>query len=76
MPEHQAKPVYGEVIDAINRFLAAPPEGTPSEIIRVFGMLDSDHSFLPPLLFLETVEQAPVAISITDPDARILYANS
>ncbi|RTL32931.1 MAG: nitrogen fixation negative regulator NifL, partial [Rhodocyclaceae bacterium] len=26
-------------------------------------------------LFLEAVEQAPIAISITDPQARILYAN-
>jgi protein-histidine pros-kinase len=30
---------------------------------------------LPPLLFLELVEQAPLAISITDRNARILYVN-
>lgn len=75
MSNSQAKHAYGEVIDAISRFLAAPPEGTPAEIINAFGMLERD-SFLPPKLFLETVEQAAVAISITDPNARILYVNS
>ncbi len=65
----------GEVIDAISRFLEAPPEGTPMEVIEAFGTMgDSRH--LPPRLFLETVEQAPVAISITDPSACILYVNS
>jgi len=31
---------------------------------------------LPPQLFLESVEQAPIAISITDPAATILYVNT
>jgi len=75
MSKRQAATAYGEVIDAISRFLASPPEGTPHEIIQAFDLL-GDNSFLPPKLFLETVEQAPVAISITDPNARILYANS
>lgn len=74
MPQSLATENYGEVIDAINRFLEAPPEGTPSEIIKAFHRIGGDH-FLPPKLFLETVEQAPVAISITDPNARILFAN-
>ncbi|MET0015571.1 MAG: nitrogen fixation negative regulator NifL [Sedimenticola sp.] len=65
----------GEIIDAISRFLESPPEGTPEEIIEAFDMAGS-REFLPPKLFLETVEQAPVAISITDPTARILYVNS
>ncbi|MES9874124.1 MAG: nitrogen fixation negative regulator NifL [Candidatus Sedimenticola sp. 6PFRAG7] len=65
----------GEIIDAISRFLASPPEGTPAEIIEAFDLV-SGKEFLPPKLFLETVEQAPVAISITDPTARILYVNS
>ncbi|MGD8910891.1 MAG: nitrogen fixation negative regulator NifL, partial [Chromatiales bacterium] len=33
------------------------------------------QQYLPPKLFLEAVEQAPIAISITDPTARILYVN-
>lgn len=75
MSQTQVKQAYGDVIDVISRFLAAPPEGTPAELLQAFGMLGS-NSFLPPKLFLETVEQAPVAISITDPNARILYANT
>jgi nitrogen fixation negative regulator NifL len=63
-----------EVIDAISRFLESPPEGTPAEVIEAFGSPGA-HQPLPPRLFLETVEQAPVAISITDPSACILYVN-
>jgi nitrogen fixation negative regulator NifL len=74
MSQSQAKSNYGEVIDAINRFLISPPEGTPSEVIEAFDLF-GDGDYLPPKLFLETVEQAPVAISITDPQARILYVN-
>ena len=65
----------GEVIDAISRFLVSPPEGTPVEVIEAFDIIRT-KKLLPPKLFLETVEQAPVAISITDPSARILYVNS
>ncbi len=36
----------------------------------------ADSAALPPRVFLETVEQSPVAISITDANANILYANS
>lgn len=75
MLKNQATAAYGEVIDAISRFIAEPPEGTPSEILKVFDQIGGDTNFLPPRLFLETVEQAPVAISITDPKAHILYAN-
>lgn len=61
--------------DAICNFLASPPEGTPEEVIEAFGA-PGVEGYLPPRLFLETVEQAPIAISITDPSARILYVNS
>lgn len=64
-----------KVIDAISRFLDSPPDGTPAEIIEVFAGIGS-RDFLPPKLFLETVQQAPIAISITDPSARILYVNA
>jgi nitrogen fixation negative regulator NifL len=62
------------MIDAISRFLNAPPDGTPAEIIEAFTAV-GDRDFLPPRLFLETVKQAPIAISITDASARILYVN-
>lgn len=59
----------------ISAFLASPPEGTSLEIIKAFDAMGI-KKYLPPKLFLETVEQAPVAISITDPSARILYVNT
>jgi nitrogen fixation negative regulator NifL len=64
-----------KVIDAISQFLNAPPEGIPAEIIEIFADIGSKE-FLPPKLFLETVQQAPIAISITDPSACILYVNA
>jgi nitrogen fixation negative regulator NifL len=64
-----------EVAETISNFLASPPEGTPTEVIEAFSALGS-KTFLPPKLFLESVEQAPIAISITDPTARILYVNT
>jgi nitrogen fixation negative regulator NifL len=63
------------MIDAISRFLDAPPEGTPAEVLEAFSSGES-RQFLPPKLFLESVEQAPVAISITEPTAKILYVNT
>ncbi|MBK1640665.1 nitrogen fixation negative regulator NifL [Chromatium okenii] len=64
------------VIDALTAFLAAPPAGTPPEVIAVLTQLNGHSATaLPPRLFFAAVEQAPVAISITDPAATILYAN-
>ncbi len=74
MIQQKSSAASGDVIDAISRFLAAPPEGTPAEIIEAFNGFGGGQ-LLPPKLFLETVEQAPVAISITDAAARILYVN-
>ncbi len=62
-----------EMASAIHRFLESPPQDTPAEVIEMFQMLGSVD--LPPRLFMEAVEQAPVAISITDPKAGILYVN-
>ncbi len=64
-----------DLLDTIRRFLAAPPEGTPAEILEAFDF-KGHKTCLPPKLFLATVEQAPVAISITDPAATILYVNA
>ena len=74
MIQHKTSSISGEVIDSISSFLASPPEGTPAEIIEAFNALGS-HRYLPPKVFLQAVEQAPIAISITDPTARILYVN-
>ncbi len=63
-----------KMVDAISRFLDAPPEGTPAEVIEAIENIGSKES-LPPRLFYETVMQSPVAISITDPQACILFVN-
>ncbi len=75
MIQRSVKTDQTDLADRISSFLASPPEGTPAEIIEAFGEVGR-KTFLPPKLFLETVEQAPVAISITDPEAHILYVNS
>jgi len=75
MSKQQTVPVEKNAIDAIKEFLRAPPEGTPIEIIEAFNVVGAETVLLPGL-FLQTVEQAPVAISITDPNAHILYVNS
>ncbi len=62
-----------EILDS---FLSSPPAGTPSEVIEAFGRLvKTQDGVLPPSVFLEAVEQSPIAISITDPNADILYVN-
>jgi len=64
---------FSEVFKA---FLASPPEGTPDAIIEAFGEMGWEgRGLLPPRLFYQVVEQSPVAISITDAKANILYAN-
>ncbi len=68
--------VTEQLTDALNEFLIAPPEGTPAEVISAFKNALTEEGFvLPPRVFLAAVEQSPVAISIADPRATILYAN-
>jgi nitrogen fixation negative regulator NifL len=63
--------------EALEAFLAAPPDGTPAAIIDVVSQaLGLREGMLAPGLFFEAVEQSPLAISITDLQARILYANA
>jgi nitrogen fixation negative regulator NifL len=62
---------------AIADFLSAPPPGTPRAVIDALQLMIGDApNPLPPSLYFETVEQSPVAISITDAKASILYANA
>lgn len=66
----------GSFAEIFRAFLASPPAGTPPAILEAFGdMVPTDPGLLPPRLFYEVVEQSAVAISITDTDANILYAN-
>ncbi|MEJ2608641.1 MAG: nitrogen fixation negative regulator NifL [Candidatus Thiodiazotropha sp.] len=74
MIQRKIKSTNSEIVETITHFLASPPEGTPVEIIEAFSDLGS-QKYLPPKLFFESVEQAPIAISITDPSAQILYVN-
>ncbi|HYQ72632.1 MAG TPA: PAS domain-containing protein, partial [Gammaproteobacteria bacterium] len=75
MAQRNTSSVPDELNDIIRSFLACPPEGTPAEVLEAFTVPGTGE-YLPPRLFLETVEQAPVAISITDPEAQILYVNA
>lgn len=76
MSNQQSHLVFSNLAEAIATFLASPPVGTPAEVIAAFGdaMLPG-NSVLAPRLFYEAVEQAPIAISITDLNANILYVN-
>lgn len=65
------------VVEAIETFLKSPPAGTTDSVIEVFSdMLSNGGTLLPPKIFFEAVEQASIAISITDINANILYVNN
>ena len=60
----------------LSEFLATPPKGTPEEIVELLTLMAGDPGApLPPRVYFEAVEQSPMSISITDPEANILYAN-
>lgn len=62
--------------DALGEFLAAPPAETPEEVIDLLSLMIGDpETPLPPRIYFEAVKQSPVAISITDARANILYIN-
>lgn len=62
--------------DSLREFLRSPPAGTPAEVLALFDIFGRNtHQPLPPHLFYQVVEQAPVAVSITDAKANILYVN-
>jgi len=65
------------VTNAIAEFLRAPPAGTAPEVVEALRLMTGEGGEpLPPRLYFESVQQAPVAISITDAKANILYANA
>ncbi|QEP44529.1 nitrogen fixation negative regulator NifL [Ectothiorhodospiraceae bacterium BW-2] len=57
-----------------NRFTPPLPDTLPAEVVEAIG-LSGYGALLPQLLFIEAVEQAPIAISITDAKANIIYVN-
>ncbi len=61
----------------ISDFLAAPPEGTPEAVLDLLraGLREQRGGGVPMRIFYEAVEQSPIATSITDTAANILYAN-
>ncbi|PKM42784.1 MAG: nitrogen fixation negative regulator NifL [Gammaproteobacteria bacterium HGW-Gammaproteobacteria-1] len=67
-----------EALEAVERFLSAPAPGVPPAVLQLLGtaLHGNRRPGLMPRLFMEAVEQAPVAISITDTAANILYANA
>ena len=70
--DHQAPGIDSQ----LNAFLRSPPVGTPNCVLELInGVLGSDSQFLHPQLFMQAVEQSSVAISITDPNGIILFAN-
>jgi nitrogen fixation negative regulator NifL len=76
MKMRKSNPIPERMAQALGSFLAAPPEGTPPEVIEAFGrVVRVGEGILPPMVFVEAVEQSPIAISITDTSANILYAN-
>lgn len=72
----RGQPVTEKIAKVLGSFVASPPDGTPQEVIDAFGRLVRvGDGILPPRIFVEAVEQSPLAISITDTKANILYAN-
>jgi len=68
--------LFDNLLSAIRTFLAAPPAATPVHLITAFSeALQNLNVMLPPHLFYEAVECANIAISITDLEANVLYAN-
>lgn len=64
-------------VEAVAAFIASPPQGIPQELLaQLAEAIEGSHSSLPPRVFYEAVQQSAVAISITDPKAKILYANT
>jgi len=63
-------------LDPLGAFLSAPPAEVPEEVIDLLSSMIGDPADpLPPRIYFEAVEQSPMAISITDAKAAILYVN-
>jgi nitrogen fixation negative regulator NifL len=63
------------VARVLGDFFQSPPDGTPAEVLEAFDLFRVGGPGVPPHLFFQIVQQAPVAVSITDAHANILYVN-
>jgi nitrogen fixation negative regulator NifL len=76
MAQNSIKVAAGDIASILQAFVNSPPAGVAVEVIDALKEVSKSYSsLLPPHLFFEAVEQSPVAISITDARATILYAN-
>lgn len=71
------EPQKEKMAAALGAFLSTPPPEIPVALLEAFGdVVETTDGILPPRIFFQAVEQSPVAISITDTSANILYANA
>jgi len=76
MAQNSIKVAVNDIASILQAFINSPPAGVAVEVIDALKEVSKSYSsLLPPHLFFEAVEQSPVAISITDARATILYAN-
>ena len=76
MSQNTVKVAVDDIASILQAFIDSPPPGVAVEVIDALKEVSKSYSsLLPPHLFFEAVEQSPVAISITDARATILYAN-
>lgn len=65
-----------DIANILASFIDQPPQGVPAEVLDALTLIvQNDNQALPPKLFFEVVEHLAVAISITNTQAEILYAN-
>ena len=63
-------------VETVRSFLEQSPDSLPADIHSLLSeAIDGSHTSLPPRVFYEAVQQSAVAISITDINANIVYAN-
>jgi len=76
MTQNSIKVPVEDIASILLAFLESPPDGVAEEVLEALSEVSKTYSsLLLPHLFFEAVEQSPVAISITDAKATILYAN-
>ncbi|MCB1924458.1 MAG: nitrogen fixation negative regulator NifL [Gammaproteobacteria bacterium] len=76
MGNQKSDNIAGNVVDVTDRLPALAAVGTPAEIVDAFNRFCAQGDDpLSAHLFFQMVEQAPIALSITDAQATIVYAN-